>query len=188
MSFDPARARIRAALPGDAEAMARAFETTWDAAYRAILPASAFEELPHECSADYWRLAVDAREPDQSFVVAVDEKDGTLGLASAGPERFGSSGWAEIYSLYVMPGYQRLGLGRRLLCASFAAMRKRGYQSGIVWVLARHESRRFYERLGGLEEYERTSEEWGERIVQAGYVWDDLDALLRRCAPAESAA
>jgi ribosomal protein S18 acetylase RimI-like enzyme len=87
-----------------------------------------------------------------------------------------------------MPGYQRLGLGRRLLCASFAAMRKRGYQSGIVWVLARHESRRFYERLGGLEEYERTSEEWGERIVQAGYVWDDLDALLRRCAPAESAA
>ncbi|HEY7611113.1 MAG TPA: GNAT family N-acetyltransferase [Alphaproteobacteria bacterium] len=183
MSFTAERARIRAATARDAEAMARVFETTWDAAYRGILPAAAFEELPQECAAEYWRLAVEARAPDHSFAVAVDDGDDAVGLATAGPERFGSDGWAELYALYVMPGYQRYGLGRRLLCASFQAMRKRGFRAGIAWVLARHDSRKFYERLGGLGEYERVSEEWGEKIAQAGYIWDDLDQLLREGGP-----
>jgi GNAT superfamily N-acetyltransferase len=184
MSFDPAQARVRAAIPGDAEAMARTFETTWDAAYRDILPAPAFEELPQECSPEYWQLVIGARGPDQSFIVAVDEDDDPIGLACAGPERFGSLGWAEIYELYVMPGYQRLGLGRRLLCASFQAMRKRGCRSGIVWVLAaQHESRTFYARLGGLDEYVRISDEWGAQIAQAGYVWDDLGRLFQQGGP-----
>jgi GNAT superfamily N-acetyltransferase len=188
MSSDPARARIRAATERDAAAMARVFETTWDASYRAVLPPEAFESLPRECSAEYWQLAVECREPDESIIVAADESDVPVGFASAGPERFGSSGWAEIYSLYVLPDRQRRGLGRRLVCESFRAMHRRGYASGIVWVLAGHESRNFYARLGGLDEYERTSEEWGARIAQAGFVWDDLGALWRGGGPCAEAA
>jgi GNAT superfamily N-acetyltransferase len=193
MSFDPNRFVTRLAVERDSAALAQVFDCTWSASYRGILPHAAFEEPPEECRADYWQRLL-CRIPENNLILtAVDEDDDPVGLAVAGPDRFGEKDWAEIYALYVMPGYQRAGLGRRLLRASFRLMHGAGFDSGIVWVLAAHGNRAFYDRLGGAAAHERTTLEWGQPLTQAGYVWPDLAAAFGAAAadsagPAERVA
>lgn len=174
MIFDAKRFRTRLAVPRDAESLAQVFDCTWNASYRGILPHAAFEEPPDECRADYWQWLLFKKPPSILVLAAVDEDDDPVGLALAAPDRFGGLDLAELHALYVIPGYQRLGLGRRLLCEAFAIMHEAGFKSGIVWVLAEHDSRHFYERLGGKASHRRTSTEWGQDVPQAGYVWPNL--------------
>lgn len=192
MSFDPTRFAVRPAVPDDAGALAQVFRETWNASYRGLLPDDAFDEPPAECTALYWRQTLAGSDGDLSVFAAADEDDDAVGLAMAGPERFGEAGWAEIYTLYVLPGYQRCGLGRRLMCASFRALRDSGYRAAVVWTLAHHGSRGFYERLAGRLRHARNSVEWGFEVAQVGYTWPDLGALLDGggpcgAAPAETA-
>jgi hypothetical protein len=187
MSFDPASFAVRPAVPDDAGALAQVFRETWNASYRGLLPDEAFVEPPAECTALYWRQTLVGREGDLRVHAAADEDDDAVGLAVAGPDRFGEEGRAEIYTLYVLPGYQRCGLGRRLMCASFRTMRAAGYRSAVVWTLARHGSRGFYERLAGRPGEERNSVEWGFEVAQVGYTWPDLGVLLDEGGPCPAA-
>lgn len=187
MSFEPSAFAIRLAELRDAGPLAQVFDTTWHMAYRAILPPAAFEELPPECAPEHWRRQLYHAPPQYLFLAAVDEDDDPVGLAAAGPDRFGGQEWAEIYALYVMPGYQRIGLGRRLLVEAFRLMYEAGFESGIVWTLTEAASRGFYERLGGAAQHRRDSVEWGRSLAQTGYVWPDLGARFAASAPAEAA-
>jgi GNAT superfamily N-acetyltransferase len=176
MSFDPGTFAVRLAEQQDADALARVIDCTWHDAYQSVLPPAAFDELPPECTAGHWDALL-ARVPEDNVVLAaVDEDDDPVGVASAGPDRFGGRTWAEIYSLYVMPGYQRLGLGRRLLSRAFRMMHEAGYESGLVWTLTQSTSHGFYERLGGAARHRRESTDWGATLPQTGYVWPDLGA------------
>jgi len=187
MSFDPSQFAIRLAELRDAEALARVFDTTWHMSYRGVLPHAAFEELPPECTSEHWRQALFRVPEAHLYLTAVDEDDDPVGLATAGPDRFGGHEWAELYALYVMPGYQGLGLGRRLLAEAFRLMHEAGFGSGIVWTLSGAESRGFYERLGGAADHERETMEWGQRFSQTGYVWPDLGASFANAVAAEAA-
>jgi GNAT superfamily N-acetyltransferase len=184
MSFDPARFSIRLAERRDADSLAQVFDTTWNMAYRGILPPAAFEELPPECAPEHWRHQLHDVPERHLILVAVDEDDDPVGLAAAGPDRFGGQEWAEIYALYVMPGYQRIGLGRRLLVEAFRLMYEAGFESGIVWTLTEAASRGFYERLGGVAGHRRDTVEWGQDVAQTGYVWRELGAHFAGAAPA----
>jgi len=187
MSFDPSRFAVRPAVPDDAASLAQVFRETWNASYRGFLPEEAFEALPAECTALYWRQTLVGADGDLRVFAAADEDDDAVGLAVAGPDRFGEEGSAEIYTLYVLPGYQRCGLGRRLMCKSFRAMHAAGFRSAVVWTLARHQSRGFYERLAGRLYEERNSVEWGYEVAQVGYTWPDLGALLGDGGPCPAA-
>jgi GNAT superfamily N-acetyltransferase len=187
MSYDPSRFTVRPAIPGDAGALAQVFRETWNASYRGLLPDAAFAEPPVECTALYWRQTLTGSDGDLRVFAAADEDDDAVGLAVAGPDRFGEEGWAEIHTLYVLPGYQRRGFGRRLMCASFRAMRDAGYRSAVVWTLAHHGSRGFYERLAGRLGAARDSVEWGYEVAQVGYTWPDLGALWTDGGPCPAA-
>jgi len=184
MSFDRATFAVRRAQPGDAEALALVIETAWNVAYRGILSDAAFEELRHLWTQDSWRQTLLHPREAHLVLAAVDEDDDPVGVAHVGPDRFGGQNWAEIHMLYVMPGYQRLGLGRRLLCEAFRLMSEAGFTSGIIWALSAADSGGFYARLGGKEMYHRDSIEGGQSVAQTGYVWLDLAASFAEAAVA----
>jgi len=170
------RLAVRPARPDDADGLAQVFAATWESTYRGILPPAAFEEFIDERGAAYWRNALNLPPENWLYFVAVDEADDPIGLATAGPDRFGEAKWAEIGALYVMPGYQRRGLGRQLLCASFLALDRLEFAACIIWALEGVGNRGFYERLGGKALHRRISNEWGHDVAQIGYVWHDLEA------------
>jgi ribosomal protein S18 acetylase RimI-like enzyme len=85
----------------------------------------------------------------------------------------------EIVSIYVRTGYQRQGIGRRLVQAVAAHLAQHGMTTLQIGTLrANTPARRFYESLGGCVIGERTYEE-GD-ILEPGlvYGWTDIADLI----------
>lgn len=78
----------------------------------------------------------------------VAESDSLLGVALAGPDPMDE--WlGHLSRLYVSPGDQGRGTGRRLYDACMEHLRSRGFSEATLWVLEHNKrARAWYERLG----------------------------------------
>ena len=171
MSFD-----IRHAQPEDAPEMGRLMVATWLRAHRGQMPEHLWETRSREWTATVseqgWRRVlgeIDARiKPHDAILLAVDA--GTIaGMAACALDDKRSV--VTVGALYILPSYQRRGLGRRLLNAVTAH-----YQELIgtmeIGVLAANEpARQFYETMGGTVVAERQFDEGGELLPEVVYGW-----------------
>ncbi|MGE4220484.1 MAG: N-acetyltransferase family protein [Alphaproteobacteria bacterium] len=164
--------RIRPAGPMDAGAIAHVQVETWRDTYAGILPDHVLLRMsePRECA--MWRRVL--ASPD-IVLVAEEDSDGVIGFASAGPNRQRSLAYSgEVYTLYVLPGRQGQGLGRRLLHRQFGALKRAGHGSAVLWVLDANPARYFYEAMGGTRVAERDEPLWGTVLHEAAYGWAAL--------------
>jgi GNAT superfamily N-acetyltransferase len=139
---------VRTAAPDDAEGIARVHTTTWQTAYRGVVPDEVLDGLDPVRRAAFWRRAL-AEPADRARVrVAVDDGE-VVGFASVGPARdedVRASGFAELQAVYVHPSRWGDGTGPALLDAALAGVAAPGV---VLWVLADNpRARRFYERAG----------------------------------------
>lgn len=121
-----------------------------------------------------------ARPGKQVWLVA--ERNGAVvGFVLAGPRDFDAgSDEAEVYAIYVGDEHQRAGIGRALLAEAARRLDSLGLRGLLIWVLRENaKGRSFYECMGGRAERERPFEIAGARIIETGYVWDDLAVLTR---------
>jgi ribosomal protein S18 acetylase RimI-like enzyme len=181
--------RIRRAARTDAGAIGRVYVETWQAAYAGLLPDAMLVGMSDVRQSAYWsRLLSDPREARGVFVA--DDRDmGVVGFGSCGPVRDlpeelesgdSEARVGEIYTLYVEPDFQNLGLGRRLLDALFRQLRADGCNTAVLWMLADNPTRFFYEGLGGQRIGERTDTMGGIDVDEQAYGWRDLEAPLVR--------
>jgi ribosomal protein S18 acetylase RimI-like enzyme len=134
---------VRPAAAGDIDAMARTFLACWRVSYADLLPPDVQQLYTMDSARELWR-----RSPLDNMLVAEVEGRGVLGGTRFGvdPE---DSGRGHVYSLYVHPDSQGLGLGRALLTAAADELRARGYLVATLWVFADNAAARgFYARLG----------------------------------------
>jgi GNAT superfamily N-acetyltransferase len=132
---------VRAADVGDAPAIANVHLIGWRTTYNGIVPDSYLERLDTLHSASWWRGYL--ADPAICTVVGDDDTDGVVGFASAEG--------GELYALYVLPGHQLKGLGRRLLGEIAHRLGERGARELCVWALERNPCIEFYRRVGGRE-------------------------------------
>ena len=86
---------------------------------------------------------------------------------------------AELSAVYIVRDAQRTGIGRRLVAAVAAAQQAHGADGLIVWVIAANKAARaFYEHLGAQILVEQPFTWDGMDLVEAGYGWRDLPALI----------
>jgi GNAT superfamily N-acetyltransferase len=86
---------------------------------------------------------------------------------------------AELTAVYLVRDAQRTGVGTRLVSTVAAAQRSQGATGMIVGVIAGNKAARaFYERLGAALVVEQPFNWDGMDLVEAGYGWRDLDALV----------
>ena len=57
-------------------------------------------------------------------------------------------------------------------------MRRRGFDTMLVWVLKDNPCRAFYVRLGGVPAGEKEIEIGGKKLIEAAYGWSDIGRLL----------
>ncbi len=99
-----------------------------------------------------------------------------------GPERSHHPFYTgEIYFLYLLPAYQRQGIGRQLTISVVERLVEQGMDSLLIRVLkANAPARRFYEALEGqlVPEVEEEFEERGAVLVRVGYGWREMSELL----------
>jgi ribosomal protein S18 acetylase RimI-like enzyme len=175
---------IRPARLPDARGIARLDVETWRTTYAGTLSVSYLVGLSAQRREAGWRSVI-LREPRDVRVAVVD--NGTvLGFGSCGPNRGDRFFAGEVFTLYVTPDWQNLGIGRRLLIALFRRLVAMGRPSAILWVLRDNPSRFFYERLGGRQVSRKMLAVGGSIIEAIAYGWPDLPRFLAAVSTEDS--
>lgn len=180
--MDAEQIKIRPAKSEDAGEIAKVHIETWQASYTGIFPEDKLAELDqeHEVRTERWHANILNPEQMPALFVAETENGKIVGFAGGGKQNNPDYPYdSEIFMIYILPEFQRRGLGQRLMSATAKKLQALGYRSLMLWVLQENEeSRRFYEKLGGKfigrDEYLR----WDETHALTAYAWDSLDALI----------
>ena len=179
--------RIRRARRGDAAAIGRVHVETWQAAYAGLLPDQLLVAMSDVRQSAWWSRALSDPAEARGVFVADDEEMGVIGFGSCGPVRDAPEELdprarrvGEVYTLYVEPDFQNLGLGRRLLDALFRQLRADGCDTAVLWMLAENPTRFFYEGMGGERVGQRVDTLAGADVEEIAYAWHDLTAPLVR--------
>jgi GNAT superfamily N-acetyltransferase len=174
---------IRPARPDDAGAIAQVHVAVWQSAYRGLLPDDLLDQLSVEHRQAMWTDILTAYGATHPVLVAEDFGVGVCGFGNIGPLRGeavpGYSG--EFKTLYLLPRYQRRGIGRGLFCRLASLLLERGHHSALAWVLAANPACGFYEAMGGVLCAQRVeAPDERETVEDLAYGWTDLRALARK--------
>ena len=142
---------VRAAVPGDAPAMAALHVRAWRAAYAGILPDAFLAGLRVEEREAMWRRSLTAPElaPAERAIFVAEEAGTLLGFAAAGHARGDDEfGMGELYAINVDPPAWGGDASGALLDAATAWLDAR-FAASILWVVDRNaRARAFYEGAG----------------------------------------
>ncbi len=167
--------RVRKASPVDASGIARVYVSSWRSTYGGLLPDAILNGMSEVRETLFWWTAL-CSQRSQTVTRVIEDQDGRIvGFISAGPERTGGvARRAEVYTLYLIDGYQRRGFGTKLMSAAAGSLHELGFGGLIVWVLAGNPARAFYERLGAQKVATRTIRMGGRAIQELAFAWPDL--------------
>jgi len=174
---------IRRATTQDAPAIAQVRIDCWRVTYRGLVPDAYLDGMQLDPSIASWKRVLSAGQTNTSVFVAENDGD-VVGFAAANmlqEPRYDLD--AELSAVYLRRAFQRAGVGRRLVAAVASAQRDHGAHGLIVWVIAGNTAARtFYERLGATLLVEQPFEWDGMPLVEAGYGFADIAALVEAAA------
>ena len=172
---------IRYATIEDAAAIARVHTESWRSAYRGIVPDHYLDSIDVEEWAERHRRNM-AESSDGLVAHVAEVQSEVVGWAVGGPNHETESAYSgELYTIYLLPEYQRLGIGLKLVVATVDWLVESGFNSIMVWVLAENRpARRFYEALGGEYIQEKQITIGGVALPEVAYGWKDLASLVTK--------
>ena len=174
--------RVRKASPVDASAIARVYVSSWRSTYGGLLPDAILNGMSEVRETLFWWTALCSQRSQTVTRVIEDQDSRIVGFISAGSERTGGTlRRADVYTLYLLDGYQRRGFGTKLMSAAADRLHELGFNGLVVWVLAGNPARAFYERLGAEKVATRTIRMGGRAIQEFAFAWPDL-AFARAAA------
>jgi len=166
--------RIREAIMGDAEGIARVHVDSWRTTYKDIVPESYLQQLSYEQRAENWRRGIG----HNALYVAEDENNKIVGFATGGKERTGKyEAEGELYAIYLLQDVQGLGIGKKLTRKIAENLKEQGFNSMLVWVLEQNPSKAFYESLGGTTIDTIWIDIGGEEFKEIAYYWDNIESI-----------
>lgn len=139
---------IRSATVDDARAIAEVHVSSWQTAYRGIMPDTVLDALSVEEREHCWRKSL--TEPAADTCVATND-DALLGWISVGTSRDDDAAatTAELWAIYVAPNHCGRGVGRALWNHAAHELRVRGFERVTLWVLEQNQAAlAFYAALG----------------------------------------
>ena len=174
--------QIRHAREIDTQAIAEVYVETWQCTYAGTLPDHVLIGMnPQKLMISFARALKNHRE---IILIAERPNVGIIGMGSAGGNRDLYSEYkGEVYTLYVHPDYQNIGIGEKLLADLFFELTKLGINSAVIWVLALNPSRFFYEVMSGERVGDRDEQLWGTTLKELAYGWNNLSTAIKNGRP-----
>ncbi|MGO4525523.1 N-acetyltransferase family protein [Microvirga sp. 2MCAF35] len=166
--------RIRDAVEGDVEGIARVHVQGWRESYKDFLRPEALSGLSVEERMRMWQGAFAQPDPQAKLLVAETASGEIVGFARGGPVRGENGGLlgteAEIFAIYLLDRVKRRGIGRTLMQGVLDHLDQHGFRSVGLWVLKDNlPARRFYEALGGQPGPEQSFDLRGQMVVEVAY-------------------
>ncbi|MCR0981207.1 GNAT family N-acetyltransferase [Roseomonas populi] len=174
--------QVRRARPEDAPAIGAIHRAAWQDAYPGILPDSYLIGLDERRIAAGYLRAMLARRGGEAVFVACAEDGSPVGFASAARARREGIAEGEIETLYILPDWRDLGIGRRLMRASAAHLSAIGCGSAMLWVLSGNAAGWFYRHLGGRPVGREMIRVGGRPVEQTAVLWNPIGLLLEATA------
>lgn len=174
--------QLRRASLADARAIASIRIECWHTSYRGKIPDEYLAQMSVEDSAAQWStILAMLPEKEQKICVFVAEVDGqVIGFVSATILEAPKKGFqAELSGIYILPAWQRCGIGKRMVQKVARNLQAMGVNNLLTWVLAEnHAARHFLEELSALK-YAQQTYNWDElELMEISYGWSDLSVLL----------
>ncbi len=167
--------RIRAARSEDVAAIGEIVVASWRHTFDGILPRDFLMSMSrrHQERRHSRTLSLDFVH----YVVAVTNDGEVIGFASGGPGRDPDLvPRNELYAIYVKPGFERRGIGRRLFASIMAALATSKQKGFYLMALAVNPNHSFYAKLGGVETDAPRIRLGRDTYEQVAFIWDDLPA------------
>ena len=153
--------RIRQASPQDAQGLAEVHALSWQAAYAGLIEPQFLKTRTLQRSLETFK------RNGCTEIWLAEQADKIVGFCRIGREKDNGELLGEIVALYLLPQFQRQGIGKRLMQTGIDQLRQRGYSTIVLWVLKSNVlARQFYEHCGfTAEPVEKTLDMGTPQIV-----------------------
>ena len=171
---------VRLADFDDAAGIGDVHVVGWRSAYRGILPEDYLDGMSDIRHAAFWAEVLDnEKRAGATFITEAEGGDGIVGFADCGPDREAKDpAVGKIFALYVVPKWQRRGVGRTLVEACAGHLAVGGARTLVIRVLERNEGAcAFYDALGGARVDQHHIAVAGVPLIEVSYRWDDIGVL-----------
>lgn len=164
---------IRKATEKDAVDIARVHVESWRTTYKGIVPDLYLNNLSAEEREQNWLNGI----KENGVYIAEDESAEIVGFATGGKERTGKyqAYDGELYAIYLLKTAQGKGLGRKLFEVIVDDLKKKGFNSMLIWALVENPACHFYEKLGGERIDTAEIEIGGKRLGEVAFGWQGFD-------------
>ena len=141
--------KVREASKDDARGLAEVHVRSWQAAYKGQVPDDFLDNLSVDRREKDWRQTLNS-PPNKVFVAEAEQE--IVAFSSFGPvrdEELDKNSVGEVYAIYALEEFWDRGIGRRLMEASLATLRKMNCSTVKVWVLDTNQRAiSFYQKFG----------------------------------------
>ena len=142
---------VRPATARDAKAIAQIHVTTWQAAYKGLMPDDYLGKMTLEKRLAYWSEAIEYSEPQ---LLVAHEGDKIVGFVGYDRSRDAKTRATvgEIWAIYVLPSHWGSGAGLALWDGARDGLKEEGCTQVTIWVLLGNErALRFCEHAAGFK-------------------------------------
>ena len=165
---------IRDATSEDIAHVARVHVDSWQRSFKGIAP----DDYLNSMSVERRQVAFGERLSDPSYRLLVAEArgHGVVGFIDFGTPSFENYGYdARVFSFYLLPEFQRRGVGRQLFEKCFVEMAEEGFRSACLDTLEMSPYRSFYEKHGGKIVAKDAHKLGDTEFATVIYGWENLD-------------
>lgn len=170
---------IRKAEMKDAAGIAEVHISSWLDTYSGIMPDEKLDSLNLESCTKKWEGNIQRSFEGKEILFVAELDDKIVGFCGGSPnddENTKVKYQEDLRVIYIFKEYQKQGIGRKLVSEYVKAIKSRGINSMIIWVLEQNDSRLFYEKLGGKLVAEKILN-FGKELNAVGYGWEDLESF-----------
>ena len=168
-----AEVKYREATLADCEEVARVHVLAWQGSFLGILPQSFLDRMSALQRAEAFSQGFAA--PFYTMYVAEVPGSGIVGFADFGDPRGEIYGYdGELYSIYILPEFQRRGIGQKLFELGVRFLLKNDRRSMYLLTLEVSPYRCFYYKLGGQVVRQKQIHIDGLAYTELIYAWCPL--------------
>ena len=158
---------IREAMPSDIPALAALHVKTWNATYPGVK-----NKPTHQIREYQWNKAFEMKDDHWCCFLMEDKNGRLIGFAQGNAYTGELKEYkGQLNKIYLLPEYQRLGFGKKLICHVVKRFCEQGINSMLLFSEPQNPSVKFYEISGGKKILAANGEFHG------GYGWKDLREL-----------
>ena len=168
---------FREATVADCEEVARVHVLAWQGSFRGVVPQAFLDRMSAVQRAEAFSEGFSA--PFYRMYVAEAADRGIIGFADFGEPRGEIEGYdGELYSIYILPEFQRRGIGQKLVELGAQFLLANGRRSMYLLTLEASPYRRFYDKLGGHVVRQKQIHIDGLAYTELIYGWPEIAGLF----------